>query len=123
MILIYRLSCYAKAFWLQACACVCDPDIFRLTPANLMKGEGSPTGVTRLVKHSRWNAQHAQFNNTRDEPVDYYGTIDHRTVANEAIPKRGKIVFTNVPSAEKVPFFFSRLSVHFCCMSLLLYEM
>jgi len=72
-----------------------------LKSANLMKGEGSPTGVTRLVKHSRWNAQHAQFNNTRDEPVDYYGTIDHRTVANEAIPKRGKIVFTNVPSAEK----------------------
>lgn len=72
-----------------------------LKSANLMKGEGSPTGVTRLVKHSRWNAQHAQFNNTRDEPVDYYGTIDHRTIANEAIPKRGKIVFTNVPSAEK----------------------
>ncbi|KAF7140756.1 hypothetical protein RHSIM_Rhsim06G0158200 [Rhododendron simsii] len=72
-----------------------------LKSANLMKGEGTLTGVARSVKHSRWNEQHAQFNNTRDGEVDYNATGDHRTVANEAIPKRGKIVFANVPSAEK----------------------
>ncbi|KAG5545512.1 hypothetical protein RHGRI_017866 [Rhododendron griersonianum] len=72
-----------------------------LKSANLTKGEGTLTGVARSVKHSRWNEQHAQFNNTRDGEVDYNGIGDHRTVANEAIPKRGKIVFANVPSAEK----------------------
>ncbi|XP_058220271.1 zinc finger CCCH domain-containing protein 13 [Rhododendron vialii] len=68
---------------------------------NVETAEELKSGVARSVKHSRWNEQHAQFNNTRDGEVDYNGTGDHRTVANEAIPKRGKIVFANVPSAEK----------------------
>ncbi|KAI8551887.1 hypothetical protein RHMOL_Rhmol06G0221800 [Rhododendron molle] len=72
-----------------------------LKSANLMKGDGTLTGVARSVKHSRWNEQHAQFNNTRDGEVDFNGTGDHRIVTNEAIPKRGKFVFANVPSAEK----------------------
>lgn len=79
-----------------------------------MKGEGTLTGVARSVKHSRWNEQHAQFN-TRDGEVDYNGTSDHRTVANEAIPKRGKIVFANVPSAEKVCVFLVLVCISVAC--------
>lgn len=79
-----------------------------------MKGEGTLTGVARSVKHSRWNEQHAQFN-MRDGEVDYNGTSDHRTVANEAIPKRGKIVFANVPSAEKVCVFLVLVCISVAC--------
>lgn len=94
---------------------VCGPNIFLLTPANLTKGEGTLTGVARSVKHSRWNEQHAQFNNTRDGEVDYNGIGDHRTVANEAIPKRGKIVFANVLSAEKVRVFLVLVCISVAC--------
>ncbi|XP_057505794.1 uncharacterized protein LOC130789083 [Actinidia eriantha] len=76
-----------------------------LKSTNLMKGEGTLLGTIRLEKHSRWNVQNGQSNNNREAELEDNGNNNHRIQANEDGPKRGRIVFTNVLSAEKVQGF------------------
>ncbi|KAF5948441.1 hypothetical protein HYC85_014398 [Camellia sinensis] len=73
--------------------------------ANLMKGEGTMMGTIRLQKNSRWNMQHFQYNNNKEAEIEDNGNNNRRTLANEDMPKRGKNLFTNVSSVEKVPFY------------------
>ncbi|GMP66924.1 hypothetical protein CsSME_00027083 [Camellia sinensis var. sinensis] len=72
--------------------------------ANLMKGEGTMMGTIRLQKNSRWNMQHFQYNNNKEAEIEDNGNNNRRTLANEDMPKRGKNLFTNVSSAEKMKY-------------------
>ena len=86
--------------------------IFCGMTANLMKGEGTLLGTIRLEKHSRWNVQNGQSNNNREAELEDNGGNNHGIQANDDRPKRGRMVFTNVLSAEKVLDCFG---VHIWC--------
>ncbi|GFY97853.1 hypothetical protein Acr_12g0003940 [Actinidia rufa] len=95
------LCCYVMASRHRSYAYVFVPDRFCGMTANLLKGEGTLLGTIRLQKHSRRNVQNGQSNNKREAELEDNGSNNHRIEANEDRPKRGRIVFTNVLSAEK----------------------
>ncbi|CAK9175197.1 unnamed protein product [Ilex paraguariensis] len=71
-------------------------------PVNPTEGEGFVTGTITSGKFSRWNIDHAQYNNKKEAVAEGNGKNGFRPLANEDKAKWEKNTYINILSGDKL---------------------